>query len=76
MKERTLQKRHQLALYTEKLKGLSPLEKLNQGLSFVSDAAGKAVTDVDKVEIDSELTIHIRNGILKARVTEKEGILR
>lgn len=76
MKERTLQKRHQLALYTEKLKGLSPLEKLNQGLSFVSDAAGKAVTDVDKVEIDSELTIHIRNGILKARVTKKEGVLR
>ena len=34
--------RHKLEIYIERLKGLSPLDKLNQGFSYVSDENGKA----------------------------------
>ena len=69
-------KKHTLALYIEKLKGLSPLEKLNQGFSHVADASGRTVTDIDSVQVDDVLQIHVKNGCLRAKVTEKEAIDR
>lgn len=75
--QRILQNRkHALALYIEKLKGLSPLEKLNQGFSYVADATGRAVTDIDSVQVDDVVQIHVKNGCLRAKVTEKEAIDR
>ena len=71
--ERRLQKnRHTLSLYVEKLKGLSPLEKLNQGFSHVADRAGRTVTDVNRVQPGELLTIHVKNGRIIAEVKEKE----
>ncbi len=64
-------KKHTLALYIEKMKGLSPLDKLSKGFVYASDATGKAVTDVQKVSIGDELTISLKNGTLKAQVTDK-----
>lgn len=69
-------RKHELAIYIEKLKGLSPLDKLNQGFSYVSDEAGKTVTDVEAVQINDVLQIQVRNGRLKAVVTEKESVKR
>ena len=65
-------KRHMLGLYTEKLKGLSPLDKLNQGFSYVSDSRGKTVSDVERVETGDKLSIHVKNGKIEAVVTDKE----
>ena len=71
--ERRLQKnRHTLSLYVEKLKGLSPLEKLNQGFSHVADRAGRTVTDVNRVQPGELLTIHVKIGRIIAEVKEKE----
>ena len=71
--ERRLQKnRHTLSLYVEKLKGLPPLEKLNQGFSHVADRAGRTVTDVNRVQPGELLTIHVKNGRIIAEVKEKE----
>ncbi len=64
--------RHELSLYVEKLKGLSPLEKLNQGFSHVADRQGRTVTDVNRVEPGELLTIHVKNGRITAEVKEKE----
>ena len=66
------EKRHLLALYLEKMKGLSPLDKLNQGFAFVTDEAGKAVTDIHKIRLKDPLLIQLKNGELKAEVTGKE----
>lgn len=66
------EKRHLLALYLEKMKGLSPLDKLNQGFAFVTDEAGKAVTDINKIRLQDTLLIQLKNGELKAEVTGKE----
>lgn len=61
-----------LGLYTEKLKGLSPLDKLNQGFSYVSDSEGKTVSDVKRVAVGDRLSIHVKNGKIEALVTDKE----
>ena len=69
-----LKKRHRLEVYIERLKGLSPLDKLNQGFSYVSDEHGRTVTDIDRVEIGSVLDIHVTNGRLKVKTLDKESI--
>jgi len=76
MKARLQQKKYQFALYTEKLRGLSPLDKLSQGFAYVADEEGKTLTDVDKVEAGQLLTVHMKNGRLKARVEQKEKVTR
>lgn len=69
MKSRLTRDRHRLALYIEKLKGLSPLEKLNQGYSYVSDEKGRTVTDTGRVKIGDRLQIYVKNGRIEAKAT-------
>ncbi len=66
-----IQNRHKLELYIEKLKGLSPLDKLNQGFSYVSDESGKTVTDIHRIEIGEKLQIFLKNGRAQVQVTDK-----
>ena len=66
-------KRHELEIYIEKLKGLSPLDKLNQGFSYVSDEKGKTVNDIQKVNVGDKLQVYVKNGRLEATVTAKES---
>lgn len=72
MNARLKESRHRLLLAVEKMKGLSPLEKLNQGFSHVADAAGKTLTDVNRVHKGDLLLIHMKNGRITAEVREKE----
>ena len=72
MQRHIREKRYLLGLYTEKLKGLSPLDKLNQGFSYVSDEKGKTVSDVDHVRGGDRLTVHVKNGRIEAQVVDKE----
>lgn len=65
-------KRHSLEIYIEKLKGLSPLDKLNQGFSYVSDEEGRTVTDINQVQLGDSLRIYLKNGKLTTSVTGKE----
>jgi len=71
MKNRITANRHRLALYIEKLKGLSPLDKLNQGYSYVEDEGGRTVTDINKVTVGDALSVYVKNGIIRTRVTDK-----
>lgn len=76
MKNNLREKRFLLQMYIEKLEGLSPLKKLNQGYSFVSDEKGAAVTSIENVQAEDELTIHVTDGEIKARVQETKGVFR
>ena len=76
MKNNLREKRFLLQMYIEKLNGLSPLKKLNQGYSFVADMKGRAITSIEKVNIEDELTIHVTDGEIKTKVVEKKGIIR
>lgn len=71
-----IQKRHQLELYIEQMKGLSPLDKLNQGFSYVSSQAGKTITDVNQVAVGEEIRIQVKNGEIQTSVLSKSEIRR
>ena len=67
-------KRHNLALYIEQMKGLSPLEKLNQGYSYVSDKRGRTVYSIEQVKTDEELHVYVKDGMINAKVTNRQKI--
>ena len=70
MREIWKNKKHQFAILSGRLEGVSPLRKLSQGFSYVADEKGKAVTDASEVETGDVLTLHLLKGTLKAEVTE------
>lgn len=65
-------KRHLLELYIEKLKGLSPLEKLSRGYSYMADENGTVVTSIKQVEPGSKLNITVTDGFITATVDQIE----
>jgi exodeoxyribonuclease VII large subunit len=68
--ERLLEKkRHELALYIERMKGLSPLEKLNSGYAYVEDGEGHNIRSVKQVKEGSQLTVRVKDGRIGAQVT-------
>ena len=62
-------RRHQFALYIERLRGLSPLEKLNSGFAYVEDTQGRNICSVEQAEEGQEIRIYVRDGIIDAAVT-------
>lgn len=65
-------KRHELALLSGRLEGMSPVKKLSQGFSYVADESGHAVTDASAVSVGQQLTVHLLKGRLQAEVMEVE----
>lgn len=68
MERKISDKRHQLALLIEQLKGLSPLDKLNQGYAYVADADGSTLTSVQKVRPGDPVQIYVKDGRINASV--------
>ena len=66
------EKRHQFSLYIEKLKGLSPLEKLNHGYAFVESGEGHPVTKTDEVKIGETIKVYVSDGYMTAEVIQKK----
>ena len=62
--------RHTLGLYLERYKGLSPLEKLNQGFAFVTDQKGRPVTSIAQVKQKDCLEISVTDGVIRAEVVK------
>lgn len=63
-------KRHQLEIYASRLHGLSPLDKLSQGYSYTELSMGKPVKSVQDVKEGDTLNIYVKDGGIKALVTE------
>lgn len=72
MQQKIQQKKHQMELYAGQLEGMSPVKKLSQGYSYVSDDAGNAVNDVNKIKKGDNIVVHMLNGKVTAEVTETE----
>lgn len=73
--ERVLtQRKHRFQMYVEKLKGLSPLEKLNQGFSYVEDERGNAVTRIAQTGPGRTLSIRVSDGVILARTEKTEPL--
>lgn len=74
MKMSLQERRHQMAVYIERMKGLSPLEKLAQGYAAVTDRSGKRVFSVEQVKKDENLELLVSDGKIVAQVTSTEKI--
>lgn len=62
-------RRHELDVYIERMKGLSPLEKLSSGYSYVSDENGKNIRSVEQVKAGQKVTVRVKDGAFGAVVT-------
>ena len=74
MQNRRSDRKHSLNLYIERLHGLSPLLKLQQGYSYTEGPNGKAVTGIDEVTEGERLRIHVTDGVYTAVVEGREKI--
>jgi exodeoxyribonuclease VII large subunit len=68
---KTSERRHQLELLTERLNGLSPLNKLSGGYAYISDDKNKPVKSVKQINADDELKIVLKDGNAKVKVIDK-----
>ena len=70
MQKKIDRKRHELAIYIERMKGVSPLQKLNSGYSYVVDDQGKNIRSISQVENGDPIKIYVTDGYVKAQVQE------
>ena len=68
MRDRVKEARHRLAIQIEKLNGLSPVRKLNQGFAYVEEADGGVVKSIRQVEKGDELTVYVTDGLIHTSV--------
>jgi exodeoxyribonuclease VII large subunit len=69
MEKRLKAARHELEVDIERLKGLSPLDRLRTGYSYVADDKGKNVRSTSDVKIGDELSVYVSDGLIKTSVT-------
>ncbi|MCQ2500083.1 MAG: exodeoxyribonuclease VII large subunit [Lachnospiraceae bacterium] len=63
------EKRMQLQIRIGRVKGCSPLDRLNQGYSFV-EAGEKPVKSISQIQKGEQLKVYVRDGSLLAEVKE------
>lgn len=73
MQHKILNKRHQLEILMERMKGLSPLNKLNKGYAIVTDIDNNVVRSIEQLEKDDHITIEMIDGDVTASVLRKQS---
>lgn len=74
MENRLSREKNRMALMAEKMKGLSPLEKLGQGYSFVRGKDGKNIRSILQAEKGDRLAIYVTDGVIRAEAVSCETI--
>lgn len=74
MERKLTQTRHEWEVYLEKLKGLSPLDKLKQGYSYTTYGDGKTLKDVTTVKPGEPICIYVKNGKINATVQDTRAM--
>ena len=62
--------RHKLAIYIEKMKGLSPFQKLNQGYAYVTDKSGRTVRSIKDTKQGEVLDVYVTDGRVRTQVMD------
>ena len=62
--------KRRFAFYIERMKGLSPLAKLNQGFAYISTENGKVVKTIADTANGETLNVYVTDGVIKARVED------
>ena len=67
-----MESRHRMMLYVEKMKGRSPLEKLNQGYAWLSDENDQRIAGVSMVKPGMTIHAQLKDGSIHAVVQDVE----
>ena len=70
MERRMSDAKQKLAIRIERMKGASPLAKLNQGFSYVASNQGTVVKSASSVKKGDLLSIYMTDGIVRATVED------
>lgn len=70
MESKLASARQKLAICAERMKGVSPLQKLAQGYAYLSGEDGKKITSITKVQPGDKLSIYVTDGRICANVEE------
>lgn len=76
IKQKFINNKHQLEIYSERLKGLSPLDKLGKGFAYIEGDDKAAIKSITQITKDTPLLIHLKDGKVKAvakDICEKEA---
>ena len=68
MEQKMMSAKHQMELYIEELKGLSPLHKLQAGYSYVSDMEGNNIRSVRSLKEGQKIKLSMADGTATATV--------
>jgi len=66
-------RRNRLLIYLERMKGLSPLEKLSSGYAYMKNEKGENIRSVSQVSVGDDVTIQVKDGRIGARVIKVES---
>ncbi len=70
MKAKIEQNRKQVAIATQRLKGLSPMERLQAGYAFVTTSSNCVVKEIKQVSVGEQLQIEVTDGTISATIGE------
>ncbi len=68
MERRLTDAHHSLRIYIERLKGLSPLDKLNQGYSYSAGPDGKTLNSITQVTENDRISVYVQDGVIEGSV--------
>lgn len=77
MEQKVLQSRHELAICMERMNGLSPINKLNQGYAYVETDAGKerqVIKSIRQVQKDEQLSVYVTDGVIRVTVDDTREV--
>ncbi len=69
MKKKLADARHRFLIDTERLKGLSPLDRLLGGYSYVADEKGQNIRSIKGVKKGDELSVYVSDGVINTVVS-------
>ncbi len=70
MEKRLRECAHRLQIYVERLEGLSPVKKLNQGYAYVQDKAGRSLRSIRQVQPGDDILLQVTDGLVRAEAKE------
>lgn len=74
MEQSLTEKKHRMSVYIERMKGLSPLNKLEHGYAAVTDEKGKRIHSTAQAKEGDLLSVYVSDGCITAQVIETKPL--
>lgn len=70
MWEKVSRNRNRIGLYAERLKGISPLEKLSRGYAYLTDMSGHSISSVSQAQKGEMIHLYVTDGTMDAEIRQ------